>query len=114
MSDQPTNNATTNTTDTTDAKPMVFDEWIVGQEEPIKALINNRFSALENTVKATRDERDEVKKQLKDLSKAQAEGSDAKKALEETIAKLETTERKASFLEDAMRPEIQCRNAKAA
>lgn len=96
------------------AMPLVFDEWLGSQDEPIKALISTRFQALETTVRATRDERDSVTKQLKELSRVQVEGSEAKKNLEATIARLETTEKRAAFLEDALKPEIQCRNAKAA
>ena len=85
--------ATTETTATAEqttegAKPIVFDDWIATQEEPVKAAVTARFQALENTVKATRDERDAMTKQLRDLSKAQTEGSAAKIALDETILKL--------------------------
>lgn len=58
--------------------------------------------------------RKDLEKQIKDLAKTQAEGSDAKKKLEEMGAQLEKTERRATFLEDAMNPAIQCKNARAA
>jgi hypothetical protein len=100
--------------DATPAPVPTWDEWMATQDEPVKQLVTSRFSALESTVKATRDERDDMKHQLKELSKAQAEGSDARKALDETISKLERAERRAAFLEDAVRPEIQCKNPRAA
>jgi hypothetical protein len=97
-----------------DATPQSWEEYLEKQDEKVKALYNSHSEALLNTVKATRDERDQFKKQIKELAKAQAEGSDAKRQLEEMGAQLEKTERRAAFLEDAMRPEIQCKNARAA
>jgi hypothetical protein len=96
------------------ATPESFEAWLDTQDEPIKALVSKRFETLEHTVRATREERDGFSKQIKALAKGQAEGSDAKKQLEEMGAQLEKTEKRAAFLEDAMKPEIQCRNARAA
>ena len=94
--------------------PPTWDAWLEAQPEQVKTLYSQHSAGLLNTVKATRSERDEMAKQIKQLAKGQAEGSEAKKALEEMGAQLERTERRASFLEDAMKPEIQCRNARAA
>lgn len=99
---------------TAGATPASFDEWLTTQDESIKGLIETRFTALENTVKATRSERDNFAAEIKRLAKTQAEGSEARKALDEMSAKLETTERRADFMEEAMRPENQCRNPRAA
>lgn len=122
MPDQPTTNTTVadatqpnqSTQPAQSATPASFETWFEGQDEGIKGLINKRFESLENTVKATREERDNFSKQIKQLAKQQADGSDAKKQLEEMGAQLEKSERRAAFLEDAMKPEIQCRNARAA
>jgi hypothetical protein len=94
--------------------PASFEEFLEGQSEPVKALYNSHSEALLNTVRATRDERDNFAKQIKTLTKGMAEGSEAKTQLEQMSAQLERTERRAAFLEDAMKPELQCRNAKAA
>jgi chemotaxis protein histidine kinase CheA len=94
--------------------PASFEEFLEKQDEGIKALYTSHSEALLNTVKATRDERDALKKQIKELAKGQAEGSEARRQLEEMGAQLEKTERRAAFLEDAMKPEIQCKNARAA
>ena len=98
------------TTQTTDAKPLVFDEWIAGQDEPVKELISTRFTALENTVKATRDERDALKGQLKDLLKTAEKGSELEKSLTDAMSRLDAAEKKAAFLEEAIKPGIECRN----
>lgn len=96
------------------ATPQTFEQFLEAQPEAVKALYNSHSEALLNTVKATRDERDQFKKQIKELAKGQAEGSEAKRQLEAMEAQLEKTERRALFLEDAMKPEIQCRNPRAA
>lgn len=96
------------------AKPADWVSWLDGQDETIKELYKQHSEGLLNTVKATRQERDALAKQIKDLAKSQVEGSDARKALDAMGEKLEATERRAAFLEDAIRPEIQCRNPRAA
>lgn len=97
-----------------DATPASWDAFLEKQPAEIKALYASHSEGLLNSVKATRDERDTLKKQIKDLAKAQAEGSEAKAQLEAITAQLEVTERRASFLEEAVKPEIECRNPGAA
>jgi predicted metalloendopeptidase len=92
--------------------PANFEAYLETQTDDVKALYNAHSEALLNTVRATRQERDTMAKQLRELAKQQAEGSDARKQLDELGAKLERTERRAAFLEDA--PSAQCKNAKAA
>ena len=115
MPDQPVTPVTPPTTPAPASEtPASFEEFLEAQPEPVKALYNSHSEALMNTVRATREERDNFAKQIKQLTKGMAEGSEAKTQLEQMGAQLERTERRATFLEDAMRPEIQCRNAKAA
>jgi Arc/MetJ-type ribon-helix-helix transcriptional regulator len=97
-----------------DATPASFEEFLEAQPEAVKALYTNHSEALLNTVRATRSERDDMAKKIKELTKGMAEGSEAKTQLEAMSAQLEKTQKRAAFLEDAMKPEIQCRNAKAA
>lgn len=94
--------------------PRSFEEFLEAQPEPIRELYKSHSEALLNTVKATRDERDELKRQIRKLADAQSEGSEAKRQLEQISAQLERTERRAAFFEDAAKPEIQCRNPRAA
>jgi hypothetical protein len=96
-----------------DAMPS-FDEWLTGQDEKVKAIINSRFTALENTVRNTRQERDDFAKQVKEILPKAEKGSEFEKNLTETLAKLEATERRATFVEEAVKPGIDCRNPKAA
>ena len=94
--------------------PKDFETWLEGQDETVKGLYNVHSESLLNTVRATRKERDDFARQIKELAKGQAEGSEARKALDEMGVKLEVSEKRATFLEESIKPEIQCRNAKAA
>jgi hypothetical protein len=104
--------ATPPTTPTASETPADWETYLEGQPEAIKALYNTHSEALLNTVRATRTERDALARDIKALAKDQAEGSEARRQLEEVGAKLERAERRASFLEDAAG--AQCKNAKAA
>lgn len=88
-----------------------FDKWLESQDESTKILITERFSKLENTVRATREERDTFKKELLEISKKVTEDSEAGKQLGELRDKLEATERKANFLESAVRQGVTRPNA---
>jgi len=96
------------------ATPANFDEWLAGADEPTKTMISHRFTALENTVRATRDERDAFKVQIKDLLPKAEKGSDLEKSLNEITGKLDAAEKRAAFAEEATRPEVNCSNPKAA
>jgi exonuclease VII large subunit len=76
-----------------------FDNWFEAQDETVKSLIQERFSRLENTVKATRQERDTLSRELKELSKKM--DSESQQKLSELQAQLEATERKAIFFQEA-------------
>jgi septal ring factor EnvC (AmiA/AmiB activator) len=91
-----------------------WEDFLEKQDEQVKSLYNTHSEALMNTVRATRDERDGLAKQIKSLVKEQADGSKTKAQLEEISAQLEKTERRAAFLEESAKPEIQCKNARAA
>lgn len=112
--DQTNQEGTQEKQETEGEMPASFEEFLEAQPEAVKALYNSHSEALLNTVKATRSERDDMAKKIRELTKGMAEGSEAKRQLEEMSAALEKAEKRASFLEDAMKPELQCRNAKAA
>mgnify|MGYP002074627815 FL=1 len=80
-----------------------FEKWLANQSQEVRDLIAERFSALENTVKATRSERDTFKKELKEISAKVEVNSEAGKQLEELQRKLSVTEKKASFIEEAVK-----------
>lgn len=78
-----------------------FDEWFSKQDEATQRLINERFTRLENTVKATREERDSFSTELKELGKKLEKGSEAETKIGELSNKLSMAERKSNFLIEA-------------
>ena len=95
-------------------KPTSFEAWMEKQDEPTKALYNEHISGLKNTVKSTRQERDDFAREIQKLLPKAEKGSEFEKNLTETLLKLEATERRATFVEEAVKPGIDCRNPKAA
>lgn len=98
--------------------PASFDSWLEQQTPEVKALYEQHTSGLKTALQAEREARKrdtgELSRQLRDAAKKADEGSEARKSLEATAAQLEVAEKRAAFLEDAVRPEIQCRNPRAA
>jgi hypothetical protein len=94
--------------------PATWDEYLKDQPAEIQALYQNHTTGLTNTVKATRDERDALSKQLKDLLPKAEKGSELEKSLTEALGKIEVAERRAAFAEEAIKPEVGCTNSKAA
>lgn len=95
-------------------EPIVFEDWIKGQEATIVAAYQEHTVGLQNTVKATREERDALSKQIKILTGQAAKGSELEKSLQDLQGQLESANRRAAFSEDAVKPEIGCSNPKAA
>lgn len=96
------------------ATPESWEQYLESQPEPVKALYAQHVNGLQNAVKATRQERDDLAKQVKDLLPKVEKGSELEKSLNEFTSKLEVAERRAVFAEEAARPEIGCTNPKLA
>lgn len=94
--------------------PATWDAWLNTQPEQVKTLYASHVTGLQNAVRATRQERDELAKQIKDLLPNVEKGSKAEAALMDLQGRLEAAERKNAFLEESAKPEIGCRNPKAA
>jgi hypothetical protein len=73
---------------------MTFEEWLAKQPEDVKQLVQERFTALENTVKAVREERDEFRGQVKKITDKLGDSSDVRK-------QLDAVTKKANFFADA-------------
>jgi hypothetical protein len=80
-----------------------YETWVEKQDETVKEGINKHYEGLLNSVKATREERDSLSKELKKLSKEVEVNSEAGKLIGELQDKLSASERKANFLEQAAR-----------
>lgn len=81
-------------------------------KEKGSALLTARLEKLQNTVKATREERDNFQSELKKLAKAAGKDSDLGKQLEGMSAKLDEANQKADFMEEALAN--NCHNPAAA
>ena len=79
-----------------------------------QALYEAHTQGLQNSVRATRDERDGLKNQLQEALKKAEKGSEFEKNLTESLEKVNSLEKRANFAEQAIKPEIGCRNVKAA
>ncbi len=99
-----------------DGAPATYDAWLAQQPAEIKALVEGNIQGLRNTVQATRQERDAQAQKLADLTKALGKDTpeEAKRLLAEMASELEATNRRATFVEEAIRPEIGCSNPRAA
>lgn len=104
----PTNQQQTETTQET------WEGWLEKQEEHVRQLFETHVKGLKSTVQATRQERDDLARQVKELASKVEKGSEAEKALMEFSTRLETAEKRATFAEEAGKAEIGCMNPKAA
>lgn len=91
-----------------------FDTWYGGLDATAKGLLDSHTNGLKTALQSERMQRQDLARQIADLQKSAAKGSDLEKQLTTLQASLTATERKAAFVEDAIRPEIGCVNVKAA
>lgn len=84
-----------------------YEKWLETQGEEIRKGIEAHFNGLMNTVKATREERDALSKELKKLAKEVDENSEAGKQLGELRSKLDLAERKSNFIEQAVKQGVK-------
>lgn len=105
-------NTNQNTNPETGQTNETFESWLGTQDETVKSLISGHTQGLSNTVKAVRQERDDLAKQIKALSAKVEAGSDTQKELERMTAELEAANRRNDFFEGAAAN--GCNNFKAA
>ena len=95
-------------------QPVDFEVWLQAQPDNVKALYETHITGLKSALSTIRAEHDDYKKQLTSLSKQVEKGSEAEKQLLEVMGKVELAERRATFMEEAIRPEIGCKNPRTA
>lgn len=100
--------ADTTTTEPTDA--FDFDSWLDGQPEHVKQGFTSKTTGLHSALESERSQRKDLAKELKKLSGEAAQGSEAKKALDEMSMRLEQAERERDFIREASKPENGCVN----
>lgn len=89
-----------------------FDQWIAGQTEDVRGLLDRHTTGLRTALETERQQRKDFAKQLRDATVAVEKGSAAEKALAELSGKLETESKRADFYEQATA--AGCRNLRLA
>lgn len=97
---------------TTEDKP--FEDFLKDQPEEVRKSYEKHITGLKNTVTATREERDGLSKQIKELLPKAEKGSEIEQTLLKVQTELDNATKRANFAEDAIKPEIGCSNIKAA
>lgn len=96
--------------------PATWDDYVAAlppeQQQHVQTLYETHNQTLLNSVKAVRDERDTLAKDLREAAKKAGKGSEAEAKLLEQASALDEQTRRADFFEDA--PSQECKNAKAA
>jgi len=110
------NNGDNNSNDNQNNNAETFESWLDKQSDEIKTKAKPLFTAhiekLQNTVKATREERDDFSKQLRDATNKLAKDSEERKRLEDIANQYDEQTRRADFYEDSFSQ--NCHNPKAA
>jgi hypothetical protein len=81
--------------------PATFEEFLKGQPEAVQTLYTEDVKGLKSALSTVRQEREDLQKQLKDLSARLDKGSDAQKQVDELSGQLETASQRTAFYEDA-------------
>jgi hypothetical protein len=113
---QPTQQAggASNPPEATGGGPVTFQEWIATQDDSVKKMLDDHVAGLKVVLAEQKQRGAELSKQLKEAMKATEAGSEARKALEGMTSQLEAAEQRATFFEEAAKPEIGCNNPRLA
>jgi len=98
-----------------------FEAFLTEQPEAIKALYETTVSGLKSALESERESRKKLSEQVKSLAPQVEKGSELEKRLAETARMLQEAEqreaessRHAKFIDQAIRPGVNCTNPKAA
>ncbi len=92
--------------------PFTYDTWLAQQPEDVRTGIEAYISGLRNTVQATRQERDNLARQLRDAAKGAT--GEVKAQLDKLTTDLEAAQMRANFFEEAAKPDVGCTNPRLA
>lgn len=99
------------TPDVLDESAPSFETWYAGLDTTAKGFIDAHVNGLKTALVT---ERNEQRTLLAKLQKGAEKGSELERQLAEMQNTIASAERRATFAEDAIRPEIGCSNVKAA
>lgn len=94
--------------------PQNWDEILATLPEGQQELYNQHVHGLRNALESERSQRSDLARQLREATSQLEEGSEARQSLEELSGQLEVAEQRTAFYEDALRPEVGCRNPRLA
>jgi hypothetical protein len=83
------------------SETLTFDKWLEGQPDEIKDLLGDHTAGLKSALETERSERKSLSAQLKALSKNTGDGDELKTKLDELSGKVEETDSRATFFEQA-------------
>jgi len=83
-------------------EPQSFESWLGSQGEDVRRLYDEHTSGLKSALQSERLQRGDLAKQLRDATAKLENGSLVRSELEQTVAKLDLLERRASFYEEAL------------
>jgi hypothetical protein len=82
-------------------KPLVFDDWLKGQAEDVKTMLDGHTNGLKSALADERKTRGDLEKQLRELAGKAEKGSEAEKKLIEMADQMSENDRRAEFYEEA-------------
>lgn len=98
--------------------PETWDAWLAGRPEAERATITKLHEAhttgLRSALQSERDGRKALETQIRDLQKSAEKGSANEQKLTEMVTQLENANRRADFLEAAVKPEVGLTDLEAA
>lgn len=81
--------------------PQTFDEWLAGQPEAVKALLDEHMRGLKSALESERQRAREFQKELRAAARQMEAGSEARKQIEEMAGRLAEIDRRAQFYDAA-------------
>lgn len=103
------NGTQTNQTGAGETQAPTWDSWLAAQPETqrttIAALYEAQTQGLRTALQSERQAKGDIEKQVRELQKGAEKGSDAEKRLNEMVSQLESANRRADFVTEAVKPE---------
>lgn len=84
-----------------ETKPLVFDEWVKGQPEEVKTLLDTQTKGLKSALQSEREARSTAEKALREMAGKAEAGSEAQKQLTSMADQMAEADRRAEFYDEA-------------
>jgi len=91
-----------------------WEDVLAGLPEEQQALYTDHVGGLRTALQSERDQRQDLARQMREATSQLEEGSQVRTQLETLGRQLEEANRRADFVEEAVRPEIGCTNPRLA